>query len=429
VCKHAFELLFAFDELIACGVGHRENLTLQQVQVNLEMESHEEKLALMIRQSKEREAQQEAERRRKQIARDNRSKGMGGGAGVSGGIASMRDFADDLRSGAASAAATIETNSSFDSFSRPPTSAPPPKAGAGMKLGKGLKGGGAAPSSLLQAMAAEADESSAAVTSSRPATTTTAQGGSPGGATASGLVLTAEEKLTVTMSRESGMQGLEINGILQLLNNDPTSGKAVVPLQMGANPGFQFKTHPNIDKQLFANESSLGLRDPTRPFPVGSAVGVLKWRLASSDEALLPLLINAWPTQTGADSWEVSVEYELASATYPQLEVHNLSVTIPTPVDAPPSINASVGAATYSRRDNTVTWNVPLIDGTSASGTVELQLSGIASADALFPIAVDFSAASTLCSLSIPEVRSLDGGGPMAFTTASTLLVESYLIP
>merc|ERR1719482_1928938 len=89
VCKHAFELLFAFDELIACGVGHRENLTLQQVQVNLEMESHEEKLALMIRQSKEREAQQEAERRRKQIARDNRSKGMGGG-----GIASMRDFAD-----------------------------------------------------------------------------------------------------------------------------------------------------------------------------------------------------------------------------------------------------------------------------------------------------------------------------------------------
>jgi len=125
----------------------------------------------------------------------------------------------------------------------------------------------------------------------------------------------------------------------------------------------------------------------------------------------------------------VSVEYELASATYPQLEVHNLSVTIPTPVDAPPSINASVGAATYSRRDNTVTWNVPLIDGTSASGTVELQLSGIASADALFPIAVDFSAASTLCSLSIPEVRSLDGGGPMAFTTASTLLVESYLIP
>ena len=48
----------------AVGVGHRENLTLQQLQVNLEMESHEEKLALMIRQSKEREAQQEAERRR-----------------------------------------------------------------------------------------------------------------------------------------------------------------------------------------------------------------------------------------------------------------------------------------------------------------------------------------------------------------------------
>ena len=99
VCKNAFELLFAFDELIACGVGYRETLTLQQVQANLEMESHEEKLAIMIRQSKEREAQQEMARRAKQIARENRSKGMGGG-GIQGGLGAMRDFADDMRSGA-----------------------------------------------------------------------------------------------------------------------------------------------------------------------------------------------------------------------------------------------------------------------------------------------------------------------------------------
>ena len=96
---------------------------------------------------------------------------------------------------------------------------------------------------------------------------------------------------------------------------------------------------PFLDKQLFANEQALGLRDPSRPFPVGSAVGVLKWRMVSTDEALVPLLINVWPSQTGANAWEVSVEYELAASAYPQLEVHNLTVTIPTPVDAPPSIS------------------------------------------------------------------------------------------
>ena len=300
VCKHAFELLFAFDELIACGVGHRENLTLQQVQANLEMESHEEKLAIMIRQSKEREAQQEAERRRKQIARDNRSKGIGGG-GFAGGVSSMRDFADDLRSGAASAAATIEaqTGASFDpSYSRP-TSAPPPKAGTGMKLGK--KGGGAAPmgSSLLQGLEAEADAAVAATPPRSGGGAAAGGGGGGGGGVAAGLTLSAEEKLSVTMSRDGGLQSLEVNGILQLLNSDADAGKAIVPLQMGPNPGFQFKTHPNIDKQLYASDQCLGLRDPTRPFPVGSAVGVLKWRLASTDESLVPLVINCWPTQVG----------------------------------------------------------------------------------------------------------------------------------
>ena len=104
VCKNAFELLFAFDEIIACGCGYRENVSMREVQVALEMESHEEKLAKMIRQSKEREAQQEMVRKAKQISRENRSKGIGG----SGGIGSMRDFADDLRSGAAQVLGSIE---------------------------------------------------------------------------------------------------------------------------------------------------------------------------------------------------------------------------------------------------------------------------------------------------------------------------------
>ena len=52
VCKHAFELVFAFDEVVA--MGHKENVTMRDIQINIEMESHEEKLSLMIRQSKER---------------------------------------------------------------------------------------------------------------------------------------------------------------------------------------------------------------------------------------------------------------------------------------------------------------------------------------------------------------------------------------
>jgi len=49
------------------------------------------------------------------------------------------------------------------------------------------------------------------------------------------------------------------------------------------------QTHPNVDKKLFTNESVIGLKQANRSFPINSDIGVLKWRLQTVDEALLPL--------------------------------------------------------------------------------------------------------------------------------------------
>lgn len=51
VTSRAFEIIFALDEVITAG-GYREDVTLSQIRVNLEMESHEEKLHQMIKASK-----------------------------------------------------------------------------------------------------------------------------------------------------------------------------------------------------------------------------------------------------------------------------------------------------------------------------------------------------------------------------------------
>lgn len=67
---------------------------------------------------------------------------------------------------------------------------------------------------------------------------------------------------------------------VQVLNEEDSRLK--VNISAGQNPGFQMKTHPNIDKALYSSQSVLGLKDPQKPFPAGSPLGILKWRMQVS---------------------------------------------------------------------------------------------------------------------------------------------------
>lgn len=50
-----------------------------------------------------------------------------------------------------------------------------------------------------------------------------------------------------------------------------------------------YQTHPNIDKRTFAKTGVIGLKDKERGFPVGTDVGILKWRFQTTDDAQIPL--------------------------------------------------------------------------------------------------------------------------------------------
>lgn len=54
-------------------------------------------------------------------------------------------------------------------------------------------------------------------------------------------------------------------------------------------PVFPLQTHPNVDKKLFTAESQIGLKNPEKSFPINSDVGVLKWRLQTTEESFIPL--------------------------------------------------------------------------------------------------------------------------------------------
>merc|ERR1719231_612711 len=72
ILKHAFDIVFAFDEVIS--FGHRESVTLSQIKTYTEMDSHEEKLHQMMEQSKIHEAKEIAKRKQLELAKQRAQK-------------------------------------------------------------------------------------------------------------------------------------------------------------------------------------------------------------------------------------------------------------------------------------------------------------------------------------------------------------------
>ena len=113
--------------------------------------------------------------------------------------------------------------------------------------------------------------------------------------------------------------------------------------------GIQIQTHPNVDKELFRTKQHIALKNATKPFPLNTDVGVLKWRFQTQDENLIPLtskalaiinyletfsygilffLVNCWPAENGRGGCDVNIEYELQDD---RLELNDVVIVIPLP--------------------------------------------------------------------------------------------------
>lgn len=65
--ENAFNLIFAFDEIVA--LGYRESVYLAQIRTYVEMDSQEEKVYLALRKSQEREAKNKMREKAKELQR------------------------------------------------------------------------------------------------------------------------------------------------------------------------------------------------------------------------------------------------------------------------------------------------------------------------------------------------------------------------
>jgi len=410
ISDQAFSLIFAFDEIVA--LGYRENVNLAQIRTFTEMDSHEEKVFQAVRQTQEKEALDHMRRKAKEIQQRNREMAKGGrmpGMGNAGGGFGSGSFKNDT--------AFIDSTPMEPpkpSYTKP--SAKPTGPSKALKLGSKKKD--------VDVFAAQLQSEGERVNDSGRASSAPISKSSVAAADQESVHLLTEEKLVLTAGRDGGLQNMEVHGILKLKVSDDKVARIKVFTVNNDTKGIQIQTHPNVDKKEYQASSQVQLKNPDKPFPLNQEIGILKWRLQTQDEALIPLSINCWPSETSSGC-EVNIEYELEQE---DMALEDVVISIPCPTGAgSPVVGDCDGDNHYDTHKRLLQWSLPFIDSSNKSGSLEFTLNG-GHPDDFFPVNVSFTSRKPYCDIQVTEVRQLSDDQPEKFSSEVSFFVEKYEI-
>nr|XP_008248684.1 coatomer subunit delta [Oryctolagus cuniculus] len=409
ISEHCFDLIFAFDEIVA--LGYRENVNLAQIRTFTEMDSHEEKVFRAVRETQEREAKAEMRRKAKELQQARRdAERLGKKAPGFGG------FGSSAVSGGSTAAMITETIIETDKPKVAPAPARPSGPSKALKLGaKGKE-----VDNFVDKLKSEGETIMSSNMGKRASEATKVHAPP---INMESVHMKIEEKITLTCGRDGGLQNMELHGMIMLRISDDKFGRIRLHVENEDKRGVQLQTHPNVDKKLFTAESLIGLKNPEKSFPVNSDVGVLKWRLQTTEESFIPLTINCWPSESGSGC-DVNIEYELQED---NLELNDVVITIPLPSGVgAPVIGEIDGEYRHDSRRNTLEWCLPVIDAKNKSGSLEFSIAG--QPNDFFPVQVSFISKKNYCNIQVTKVTQVDGNSPVRFSTETTFLVDRYEI-
>ncbi|KAF5296052.1 hypothetical protein FQA39_LY12674 [Lamprigera yunnana] len=408
IVDNAFNLIFAFDEIVA--LGYRESVNLSQIRTFVEMDSHEEKVYQAVRQSQEREAKNKMREKAKELQRQRMEAAKKGGKpsfNTSGGFGSSTGYTPSPSIGDMANINNEVKPPSYSSIQKQlPTRA--------MKLGSKGKN----VESFVDQLKSEG-ENVTVNNVSQPGIKSIAI--KPD---IDGVHLKQEEKLIIKMGRDGGVQQFELLGLITLHIGDEKWGRIRVQLKNQDQHSVQLQTHPNVDKELFKLRSQIGLKQPNKPFPLHTDVGVLKWRLQGTDENLVPLLINCWPSEVGDGSCDVNIEYEL---THLDLELVDVNISIPLPIGCNPLVGECDGTYTHEAKRNQLIWSLPIIDASNKTGSFEFSAPRATPND-FFPLNVVFNSKSTYAQIKITEVLLVDDESPVKHLIDASMFPDKYEI-
>jgi hypothetical protein len=421
ICDKAFELIFAFDEVLTAG-GYKEDINLSTIRSNLLMDSHEEKIHMALKQTKEDQAKDEMRRQQKiiqerQMAHKRQTFLNGPGAGAP--MGGMEGFG-----GGGAPSSSFGFDSTPQQQYTPQVAAPAPEvpkvlAKAGMKLG----GGGGTKNNLMNAMAAEdnlipmggggAGGKNVFDFGNTPAKTAATH--------STPLTLVLEEKISVSMNREGGVEACEVKGTLTLTSNTDAGVMSLVTINKAALPAsFSYATHPKVDKKMYESDGVLTLKGG-KGFPVNRPVGILRWSYNGDDAA--PLSINCWPEDEGG-SINVNIEMEL---TRKDVVLTDVNILLPLGTTEAPVVESIDGQYKHDPRAGMLCWHFDQIDASNANGSMEFSIPG-GDTDAFFPIQVGFRSETLLCPIAITNVSNATNGTAVPNQLSKSFVPESYQV-
>ncbi|KDN42184.1 hypothetical protein K437DRAFT_237880 [Tilletiaria anomala UBC 951] len=466
VLRLSFELLGAFDEVIA--MGYRENVSLMQIKNTLEMESHEEKIQEIIERNKEQEAKEELKRRAKQLEMQRREATRRGvpasnfgaqmAAGGPGGFASVQQQApatvhrENLgadRSGTGSTGALLAK----------------PFKGKGMQLGKKAKttsilgdaGAAAAAAAAASEAANEAASASAPAPVGSQSAATIASTRTPSASAAASdpssllppisreaVHILVRERISLQADRDGSVTSMELKGDLEVRISDPALAKVRLSLAdtaalSGGDAAMNWKTHPHVDKAQWSAGKVIALKDANKSFPVNQTLGVLRWRNTAlgKDESNVPISITCWPSPNTEGGAEVTIEFntDALETSAPDAVLRGVSLIIPLPATlADPALDVAigevaVGEAHVAEEGDALIWLLGDELRAGESGSLEFTVSnGVEGEDvsSFFPVQVDFWGESTIGKVQVASIVSTANDSNVSFSQQSILSPESY---
>ena len=197
--------------------------------------------------------------------------------------------------------------------------------------------------------------------------------------------VTISESISAKLSREGAVNSISISGDLNLRISDATLTKVKLGLNAHPTHGAQFRTHPNVDRNLFNSSKVIQMSNTARGFPVNNSVGVLRWRATpkADDNSAIPITFTVWVNKGSDGSYTMTVEYELTGGD----ALKDVSVVIPYSTSEP---TVSSFDATYDVSGDSLEWTIGTVNEDNPNGSFEFE----AQADdenEFFPMQVRFS--------------------------------------